>query len=291
MKQYISVAGHNFVIVCAWSRLFEMMEYNYLPFIINASACNLFELEIVLSDENVGEESQPSVLLSDESPYIWTFNSSSPYDYGFSLYGERSWGLLQVNEKESRARLVFRPRVPENELSAGVNNAIMLLYALFSSLHETLLLHSSVVMYYGRGFAFLGESGTGKSTHSDLWVKHFPGTTILNDDNPVLRLVGDEVMIYGSPWSGKRNFYRNEGLPLGGLVMLEQASANHIQRTDGIQAFASLLISCSCIGWNRQMAVHVEDTIAEVLHRSHVYRLKCRADKEAALLCHAELTK
>lgn len=35
--------------------------------------------------------------------------------------------------------------------------------------------HSSVIRYRGRGVLFLGESGTGKSTHTRLWREHIPG--------------------------------------------------------------------------------------------------------------------
>ena len=33
---------------------------------------------------------------------------------------------------------------------------------------------------------FQGKSGTGKSTHSGLWLKHIPGCELLNDDNPIV---------------------------------------------------------------------------------------------------------
>ena len=55
-------------------------------------------------------------------------------------------------------------------------------------------IHSSAVVLGGRAFLFLGSSGTGKSTHSALWLKNFPGARLLNDDNPALRLEDGKVM-------------------------------------------------------------------------------------------------
>ena len=50
------------------------------------------------------------------------------------------------------------------------------------------LIHASCVALDEEGVAFIGPSGIGKSTHSGLWLKHIPGTRLLNDDQPALRL-------------------------------------------------------------------------------------------------------
>ncbi|RZF61691.1 hypothetical protein [Sphingobacterium corticibacterium] len=52
---------------------------------------------------------------------------------------------------------------------------------------STILLHASVIEQDGQGYAFLGKSGTGKSTHSRLWLLHIPNAALLNDDNPAIR--------------------------------------------------------------------------------------------------------
>jgi serine kinase of HPr protein (carbohydrate metabolism regulator) len=60
-----------------------------------------------------------------------------------------------------------------------------------SALFSTLKLHASVIEKEGRALLFLGKSGTGKSTHSRLWQQYVPGCSLLNDDEPVVR-VNDE---------------------------------------------------------------------------------------------------
>lgn len=73
----------------------------------------------------------------------------------------------------------------------------------------------------------LGKSGTGKSTHSRLWLKYIPDTKLLNDDNPAVRIMDNNtIMIYGTPWSGKTPCYKNVGVLLEGLVRLRQAPEN-----------------------------------------------------------------
>lgn len=50
-------------------------------------------------------------------------------------------------------------------------------------------IHSSVICLNNQAVLFLGESGTGKSTHTRLWREHIPGATLLNDDSPIIRIV------------------------------------------------------------------------------------------------------
>lgn len=61
-----------------------------------------------------------------------------------------------------------------NETNFVLNNFLMMLYAFNAARHHTLLMHASVVATEtGKGYLFLGKSGTGKSTHTGLWLQQF----------------------------------------------------------------------------------------------------------------------
>lgn len=170
----------------------------------------------------------------------------------------------------------------------GLNNAIMITYAFAGARHGLLLMHSSVTMNSGRGFLFLGNSGTGKSTHSDLWVRYVEGSEILNDDNPAVRIMADgTATVSGTPWSGKRDFYRQLTLPVGAFVRLEQAPVNEIMREGKIQAFASILSSCSTMIWDKPSYHAICDTVGEVATRCPVFYLKNKPNEEAARMSSA----
>lgn len=78
-----------------------------------------------------------------------------------------------------------------------------------------ILLHSSCVVVDGVAYAFSADSGTGKSTHTALWLKHFGNRAyMLNDDKPAIRLVGDRVYACGTPWSGKYDYSTPGMVPL-----------------------------------------------------------------------------
>ena len=130
---------------------------------------------------------------------------------------------------------------------------------------------------------FLGKSGQGKSTHSDMWVKYIEGSTLINDDNPVLRIASDGTpIIYGSPWSGKRPIYKDVHYPIGGLAAIEQAKENRIRKENVPTAFGILLNSCSTLKFDKSIHMSICGTVSKVLERLPVYTLSCRPDKEAA---------
>ena len=167
----------------------------------------------------------------------------------------------------------------------AVNNALMLLFAFASAPYAALEMHASVVTHGGRGFLFLGRSGTGKSTHSRLWLEHIPGTELLNDDNPVLRVVNGVARVYGTPWSGKTPCYKAQDAPVGAIVRLHQAPFNRITRLATVQAYASVMASCSGFRPIRALADAQHETLSQIAQQVPCYQLECLPDEAAARLC------
>ena len=168
-----------------------------------------------------------------------------------------------------------------------LNNFLMMLYAFTAARRHTLLMHASVIAYGGKGYLFLGKSGTGKSTHTGLWLRHIPECHLLNDDNPVVHVdeASRTATVYGSPWSGKTPCYRNESMPVGAFVRLEQAPQNEIKREGAAHAFADLLPSCSCLKQDREIYGGVRQAITELIFTAPVFHLKCLPNQEAAEYC------
>ena len=222
MKEvYYKVAGHVFVLDTNGHEDAVDKLQQYDPFQTDPTDDTVFRLQIVdtpLASDNLHEEMRQQ----DEGQEIVVgkLPSGDPY-FEFWLGTKRSSVLVTSPDYKSGKIFV------ERSWSFGLNNAIMVMYALTTANSKTLLFHSSVVSYQGRGYMFLGQSGTGKSTHSSLWLKHIEGTELVNDDNPVVRIGEDnEVRVYGSPWSGKTPCYRNVSYPVGALVKLDQAPHN-----------------------------------------------------------------
>lgn len=190
---------------------------------------------------------------------------------------------LRCNTTFSQARCWLSGPAPRREYC--FNNFMMMLFAFVALQHQTLLFHASVIGHAGRGYLFLAESGTGKSTHSALWLKHIPGSQLLNDDNPAVGLRDGQMIVYGTPWSGKTPCYRDCAMPVGAMVDIRRDTTNHIEPQNPVQAFASHMSSCSGIRWNRTLYRAQCDTLAALVERVHSYTMYCRPDREAAVVC------
>jgi len=173
----------------------------------------------------------------------------------------------------------------------AINNAMMLTYAMKTMNMGILEMHSSVVVNDGIGYMFLGVSGTGKSTHSRLWMENIDGTWLLNDDNPVIRVLPDGVKVFGTPWSGKTPCYKNESATIGAIVSLHQAPYNKITRQKVLEAYASIISSCSGIKFESKYVDMLHETLSKVISETPCFTLDCLPDGDAARLCHSTVAR
>ena len=127
-------------------------------------------------------------------------------------------------------------------------------------------------------------SGTGKSTHTGNWLKYIPGTDLMNDDNPVVRFIDGQAIVFGSPWSGKTPCYRNVEAPIGAFVQLKQAPENKIRRQNVIEAFASLLPSCSVMKWDKRVYGGLCDGVTRLIENVPTYFLENLPNEDAVRL-------
>lgn len=169
----------------------------------------------------------------------------------------------------------------------ALNNALMMAYAFSSAEQQTVLLHASVIRKDGYGYLMTAPSGTGKSTHTYLWYKNIPGCDLMNDDNPVVRIVDGRPIIYGTPWSGKTPCYRNIQAPVGAIVRIQQRKKNEIRRMSPVESLAQLLPAASSMKWDERVYLGVCDTLSAIISSVSIYELGCLPDAEAALLCYS----
>ena len=189
---------------------------------------------------------------------------------------------IECNEDFTQGVLYIMPDC--QDIRFCIDNALMLLFAFRTAPMMTLEMHAAVVVRgEGRGHLFLGHSGTGKSTHARQWLAAFDDAWLLNDDNPILRVMEDgEVRVYGSPWSGKTPCYKNAYARVGGIVKLSQAPHNKIRTISLPEAYAYMLSSASGLKMDRHMADCMYESIKHVITHVKCYHLDCLPNTEAA---------
>ena len=270
---------------------------HYEPFIACKSDNELFHLTIKTAEEcrcsERGEQIEQHKQIGYFADDTATIEVYARKNGGYIFYiapprGERCCTMVTSEDYKSAD---VRFEGDARYRSFGLDNCLMLLFAFASASCDTLMMHASVVKYIGMGYLFLGRSGTGKSTHSRLWLEHIEGCELLNDDNPVVRIVDGKAMVYGSPWSGKTSCYKNDSVSVGAFVRLQQQLENRIEMNSLAQAFAALKPSCSTAPWDRAVHNGICNTLAEILQSVNSYTLGCLPDKEAAELCCHTITQ
>lgn len=168
-----------------------------------------------------------------------------------------------------------------------VDKMLMMAFIYSSTRYQTVLLHASCVRIGTEGVAFIGPSGAGKSTHSRLWMTYIPGTELLNDDQPAVRVVpGGEIQIYGTPWSGKTPCYKSGQAVLKGLFRMVQASENRIIPLEPVLLFRELLASCSMMKSEPDSFKQITSTLAKIATAVSGFILENRPEREAAMMAY-----
>lgn len=147
---------------------------------------------------------------------------------------------------------------------------------------DVLLIHGSAVAADGRGYLFAARSGTGKSTHTRLWCQYFGDRAVMiNDDKPFVALGGEEVMIFGSPWSGKHGLDTNIAVPLGGICLLERGLEDRICPLSAMEA-AALLRKQVYVSRNPRKKEKTEMLLGQLMESVPLWHLECSKNISAA---------
>lgn len=103
-----------------------------------------------------------------------------------------------------------------------------------------LILHASGFAFEGQGYCFIGDSGTGKSTLvRDLAI--VPNLTVMGEDQIVLRKVGNQHMVYGTPWHETAEMCSPVGVPLRKVFFLDRHAPETVSNLFGFDAVVRIL--------------------------------------------------
>ncbi len=146
-----------------------------------------------------------------------------------------------------------------------------------------ILLHSSCIVVDDMAYAFSADSGTGKSTHTQLWLDYFGDRAyMLNDDKPAIRIIGSKVYACGTPFSGKYDYSTPKVVELAGICFLERSTENWIKQADTAKAVFNIF-SQTVRKLNRDKMDNLFNVIEEIFAKVPLYELGCNISQDAML--------
>lgn len=155
---------------------------------------------------------------------------------------------------------------------------------------DGMLLHASAVVVDGYAYLFSAPCGTGKSTHTRLWLQAFGDRAfILNDDKPALRFEDGAWYAYGTPWSGKHDISANVRVPVAGICFLHQAKENTIRPFSGPKAIFSLLEQTARPA-GAALRGQLMMLLDKLLTNLPVWEMGCNMDPQAAMVSYGAMS-
>ncbi len=156
--------------------------------------------------------------------------------------------------------------------------------------YDALVFHGSALSVNGEGYIFTAKSGTGKTTHTNLWLKNIPGTLIVNGDKPIIRIKNSQVFVCGTPWSGKERFNSNTSVPVKAICKLTRGNENKIEKIS-FSDMLPVLLQQSHIPDEKQGLVKIMNIFNAISRSTGFYVLECNMLDEASFVAYGGMSK
>lgn len=141
--------------------------------------------------------------------------------------------------------------------------------------------HGSAVAVGEKAYLFTAKSGTGKTTHTKLWLKNIDGSYVVNGDKPIIRIIDGKPFVCGTPWMGKEGYGCNKIVPLSAICFLNRGEKNYIEKTIFSKVYPKL-IGQTYRPENASLLVKTIKLLEKIGRNVPVYELYCNMEDEAA---------
>lgn len=239
----------------------------------------------VFSDE---PGTPPDVVKVFSAPYVEKINGIrikknekfwSVYKKENDLYIRTEFPFSPEN-RSGTLRFSLENNIWDLHLSPGGNTVDPMDYPLdglilyyLTVIHGDIMIHASGINYEGKGYAFSGISGKGKSTMALLWDKY--GARIIHDDRLIIRKKASRYSMYNTP------VYRNDKARksvLDCIFLIDHGPKNEILPLKGAAAITELLSNCIQHNWNDAIISSMLESASKICTTVPVYHLRFRPD-------------
>ena len=159
-------------------------------------------------------------------------------------------------------------------------HAIRFSFLYLAQKHHMAALHSASFLYQGKAWLFSGPSGTGKSTHTNLW-KEMLQVPLLNGDVNLLALKDGQPVIHGLPWCGTSGICDPGTYPLGGIILLKQSEGDWVETLSPDDQRLLVLQRLISPSWTSQMLDCNLNLVEALAPQIYIARLHCTKEFSA----------
>ncbi len=222
----------------------------------------------------------------------------------YHLYTKLAGLCIKVEHKSLYIRKIFKPYMCEEqdavfsvsatdeEIQAEIKNSgvmvedyceAMCVYRAIAEklpLYNRFVFHGVAIKYNNNAIVFTAKSGTGKTTHMNLWLENLGDkVTIINGDKPIIK-VEDDITVYGTPYAGKEGLQTNTSATLKKLCLLKRGTENKIYKIDAGESL-TFLMSQIYMPKNTEAMLKTLDLLDAFISKAELYVLECDISKEA----------
>jgi hypothetical protein len=155
--------------------------------------------------------------------------------------------------------------------------------------YDAFFFHCSAISVDNQAVMFTARSGTGKSTHRNLWLKNFGDrVVVINDDKPIIRRIDGKFYVYGTPWNGKENFGSNVKVPAKALCFLSRSKENSIGPIDTV-SIVSKALNQTVRPKDAKLMSNLLELLDGFIQQVDTYDLRVNMEDEAALTAYNKI--
>ena len=220
-----------------------------------------------------------SSIYEDVHEYCKDYATNEQSDFSVTITPEDIAAEKQKSDSEYAYEGLPAPNFPDALLE---ETAVYRKIAEIMPGYDTFVFHGSVIAVDGVGYLFTAKSGTGKSTHTRRWREYFGERAVMvNDDKPMLKVTGNGVIAYGTPYNGKHGLGTNISVPLKAICILTRGEENSIVRIDKSEAYP-MLVQQVYRPQNSMQLMKTLDLVDTMAESVKLYKLVCNMEIEAA---------
>lgn len=276
---HLAIGGFRIAVRCDDPRLSCRFHSPTDRFLTEASDQNDVELRVRAMDERVPTDGD----LVFDSGAVWRlFRTAEGFriECTSDIVGNAPYKIATFDDSFTRGEISLRTEAVGDVIDPLEYPLDEVLVAHLLARGRGVEIHGcGIVDRDGRGRLFAGQSGAGKTTTARLWEGE--NVNVLSDDRIIIREVGSEMRMFGSPWHGEAELASPASAPLAGVYLLTQADESRMREISAVEAVARLFACAFPPFHDAQGLAFTVDFLDRLVRKVPVRELRFTRDRSA----------